>query len=388
MRPGDVLAERYELRERIGVGGMAEVFAGVDRRLDRPVALKVLHEELAAQEPMRKRFEAEARAAATLAHPNVVAVFDVGRWRDRPFIVTELLPGRTLADEIAQGPMPPDRVRQIALGVLDALAAAHQAGIIHRDVKPANILIDAAGAAKIADFGIAKAAGQAALTQTGALFGTPAYLAPEVLSGAPATVRSDVHSLGVVLYEALSGRRAFVGENQWAVMTAIQRHEFTPLAEVRPDVDPALCAVVERAMSADPADRFDGAEEMAVAMRSSAAESIPSGATVPTPATETSRVGPETLEDVQPGKAPAPLTPTPSGPAVVRTRRPVRTRTRPWIVAGLVILVLVAALAFLLPRLTDTPAAGPGRQAGGKDGGVLPSPLEKALDRLEEAVKP
>jgi serine/threonine protein kinase len=267
---GEVVADRYEVGEVLGRGGMAEVRAGVDRRLGRPVAIKFLLPEMAARADIRTRFEAEARAAASLSHPNAVAVFDTGEHAGAPYIVMERLPGETLADRIATGPaQDTDTVLTLAIEVLGALGAAHAAGLVHRDVKPANILIAADGRAKVADFGIAKSIQDTPsgdLTVTGQLLGTPAYLAPERLDGAPASPRADIWSLGVVLYELLAGTRPFVADTPLGTARAAAGGTHRPLAEIRPDVDPAVVAAVERAMDPDPSARFASAAEMGAAL--------------------------------------------------------------------------------------------------------------------------
>jgi hypothetical protein len=276
LRPaaGEVVADRYEVGERLGRGGMAEVRAGTDLRLRRPVAIKFLLPEMAARSDIRTRFEAEARAAASLSHPNAVAVFDTGEHAGAPYIVMERLPGGSLADGIGAGPARDvEAVRTLAIEVLGALGAAHAAGLVHRDVKPANILLAADGRAKVADFGIAKSVQDAPtgdLTATGQVFGTPAYMAPERLDGAPATPQADLWSLGVVLYEVLTGDRPFAGDTPLAMARAAAAGEHRPLAEARPDVDLALADAVERALQPDPSARFASAAEMAAALGSAA----------------------------------------------------------------------------------------------------------------------
>jgi hypothetical protein len=272
--PGATLGSRYQLGERLGKGGMAEVYDAIDLRLERPVAVKVLRPEMAARNDLRLRFLAEARSAAALVHPHAVAVYDTGEHAGLPYLVMERLPGETLADRLAMGPVDPTWLREQASGLLGALAAAHAAGIVHRDVKPANILLAADGTAKLADFGIAKSitpgggAGRdwTDLTATGQLMGTPAYLAPERVEGQPASPRSDLWGLGVVLYEALAGRRPFEGDSPLAVARAVVEGQHVPLADLRPDIDPRLIAVVEWAMARDPAERFASAQAMAAAL--------------------------------------------------------------------------------------------------------------------------
>ncbi|HET7721461.1 MAG TPA: serine/threonine-protein kinase, partial [Acidimicrobiales bacterium] len=264
------IAGRYRIEGPLGRGGMAEVRAGTDLRLQRPVAVKFLLPEMAAREDIRRRFEAEACAAASLTHPHAVAVYDTGEHDGLPYIVMERLPGETLADRIAAGPQDPAWVRQVAVEVLAALGAAHAAGLVHRDVKPGNILITADNHAKIADFGIAKSLeatdGSLDLTGTGQLLGTPAYLPPERLDGGPATAQSDLYSLGVVLYEALSGRCPFPGETPVATAMAIVAGDYPSLDEVRPGLDPALVTTISRAMATVPAQRFESAAAMAATL--------------------------------------------------------------------------------------------------------------------------
>src|SRR5687767_2510874 len=253
---GRVLGGRYRLGDRLGAGGMAEVHEGVDERLGRPVAVKLLRESLRRRPEIRRRFEHEARSAARLSHPNVVAVYDTGEEDGTPYLVMERLPGETLADRLANGPVDAGWLRRLAGDVLGALGAAHGAGVVHRDVKPGNILIGEDGCGKVADFGIAKTAEEATggdTTATGTLLGTPAYLAPERIDGRPATPSSDLYSLGVVLYEALAGRKPFDGDTPVAVAHNV-RH--APVPSLGDDVDPGLAAVVARAMRRDPTGRF------------------------------------------------------------------------------------------------------------------------------------
>ena len=258
--PDRLVAGRYRLGELLGRGGMAEVYAAHDERLQRSVAVKLLRPELAARDDVRLRFEVEARAAAGLAHPNVVGVYDTGEDEGLPFIVMERLPGETLADRIAAGPVDPAWLRERALEVLSALGAAHSAGIVHRDVKPGNILLASDGHAKMADFGIAKSIerlpDEVELTGTNLLVGTPAYVAPERMAGNPATPASDIYSLGVVLYEALAGGRPADG------------------VTLPTGSDPAMIAAIDRSLRPNPLDRFASAGEMAAALTPSPARTV------------------------------------------------------------------------------------------------------------------
>lgn len=260
------LAGRYELRGVLGRGGMAEVHDGWDTRLSRPVAIKLLYPSLAADEVTRRRFENEARAAAALNHPNIVAVHDSGEDNGTPYIVMERLPGPTLAEEIEAGPLSADRVRWVVADLLGALAAAHAAGILHRDIKPGNVLITASGSAKLADFGIAKT-GADAHTRVGMVFGTANYLSPQRITGRPASPADDLYALGVLGYEALTRQLPFERGNPVATMRAVLDEPLVPIGALRPDVDPVLVHVLERAMARDPAYRFADATEMLAALR-------------------------------------------------------------------------------------------------------------------------
>jgi serine/threonine protein kinase len=248
---------------------MAKVHRARDLRLQRPVALKLLRADLASDPVVRARFAGEARSAARLRHPHVVSIFDIGEESGVPFIVMELLPGETLADRIRTGPLAESTVLPLASQVLGALAAAHSAGILHRDLTPANILFDDRGEAKVADFGIAKSMeGGVAATPTSNrdLHGAASYIAPERAEGQPASPASDLWSLGAVLYEALTGAQPFPGDNPLDTPPATRESLKTPLSGLRPDLSPQLVAVVERALAPNPADRFVSAAAMAAAL--------------------------------------------------------------------------------------------------------------------------
>lgn len=262
-----MLAGRYEVRGLLGRGGMAEVYDGWDIRLSRAVAIKLLYPAFKADVDARHRFETEAQAAASLNHPNIVAVHDCGDHDGTPFIVMERLPGRTLDDEIAAGPMAQHRVRAMLDDVLGALATAHAAGVVHRDIKPGNVLVTDDGATmKVADFGIAKTAG-AALTATGQIVGTMAYMSRERVAGAPASVADDLYAVGVMAHEALSGRRPYPQENPASLIRAILDDAPPPIEAVRPDVDADLAAVINRATGADSGKpKFGSALEMRAAL--------------------------------------------------------------------------------------------------------------------------
>jgi len=245
----------------LGFGGMAEVRDGWDTRLGRPVAIKLLHPGLSSQAETRQRFKTEACAAAALNHPNIVRVYDLGEQDGTPFIVMERLPGNTLGDEIAFGPVPQSRVFNALRNVLAALAAAHGAGMLHRDIKPSNILLAQSGGVKVADFGIVKAPGSVHTT-TGQLVGTLSYLSADRVAGNPASVSDDLYAAGVVGYESLTGRKPFTEEEIAPLARAIMEDDPPRVADLCPEVDPQFAEVIERAMSRDPLQRFDSAEEM------------------------------------------------------------------------------------------------------------------------------
>ena len=336
---GPTLADRYELGELLGRGGMSEVRAGRDLRLGRDVAVKLLTSAGAEGARLRERFEAEARAVASLSHPNVVLVFDSGEHEGVPFLVMERLPGRTLADELATGPLAPVRAVRVAKDVLAALDAAHAAGIVHRDIKPSNVLLGPDGGVKVSDFGIAKTASAMTLTDDGTLLGTPGYLAPERLTGEAATRRSDLYSVGVLLYEALSGRQPFEGDSPAGLLRAIAEGRPVSLLERRPDLPPRLGRAVERAMEKEPSNRFASAAEMAAALD----DEVPDGG-----ATAVLAAPPDRTEglDAQP-----PL----------RSRRP---ETRQLVAGGVGLLVILAVVSTLVVSSGDRPdAASPAETA-------------------------
>ncbi len=265
MAPRAPLSDRYELRGVLGRGAWAEVHDAWDLKLNRPVAIKLLNPGVAARPENRQRFETEARAVATLSSRHIVVVHDIGDHDGLQFIVMERLPGVSLADHIARGPLHPAYVHAVLDDVLAALAVAHDAGILHRDVKPGNILFTAAGETKLADFGLAKTTG-VANTMTGQIVGTMAYLSPNRLTAKPATAADDLYAVGVVGYEALTGRRPFPQEELGAVAHAILHESPPPLAALRPDVPPSLATAIEMAMARDPAQQFHRADAMRAAL--------------------------------------------------------------------------------------------------------------------------
>ena len=265
--PAAPLAARYRLLERIAVGGMASVWRAKDEVLAREVAVKVLHEDLARDEGFLERFRQEAVAAARLSHPRIVRVYDTGTDGDVCFIVMEFFEGRDLGSILAAGPVEPSRAAWIVSCALEGLGHAHENGVIHRDVKPGNILVRDDGSVKVTDFGVAKAAlAGNDLTTTGKVLGTVRYLSPEQVRGEPVDARSDVYSAGLVLYEALTGRPAFEAETHMATATMRLTQDPLPPRAVRAGISRELERVTLRALARDPDARYASAEDMRLAL--------------------------------------------------------------------------------------------------------------------------
>jgi serine/threonine-protein kinase len=261
-----IVNDRYEIGKRIGRGGMAEIFQARDILLDRPVAMKVLFPEFATDPAFVERFRREAQAAANLNHPNIVAVYDWGKVNNTYYIAMEYVNGRTLADILKQsGTLTPMQVCDVMSEVASALISAHQNGVIHRDIKPGNILVSTTGQVKVADFGIARALGagvEQGLTQTGAVMGTATYFSPEQAQGASTDQRSDIYSLGVVMYEMLSGVPPFTGENAVAIAYKQVHERAMPLDQRLTSAPPEVAAIVAKCMEKSPDDRYSSAEEV------------------------------------------------------------------------------------------------------------------------------
>ena len=219
MKPGDLIQERYLLEERLGKGGMGEVWRAKDSRLNRVVGIKVMTPELTEEPEFLVRFLREAQSIARINHPNVVAVLDFGESHENPFLVMEYVPGSPLSQSTGQ-PMDPDRAKLVVAQAADAAGAAHAQGVVHRDIKPANILISDDNRVKLVDFGIASLENVDQITQTGTTIGSPHYISPEQATGEKASPRSDVYALGIVLFELLTGQRPFEGDNVAAVAMA------------------------------------------------------------------------------------------------------------------------------------------------------------------------
>jgi eukaryotic-like serine/threonine-protein kinase len=260
-----VLDDRYDVVRPLGSGGMGEVFLARDRVLGRDVALKVLRKQFAGDEEFAERFKREAMSAASLSHPNIVQVYDRGETEEgSSYIAMEYVPGGTLKERISgEGPLEAADAAALGAQVAEALGAAHERGMVHRDIKPQNVLLTATGRAKVADFGIARAGSSATISRTGSVMGTAGYMSPEQALGKPATPKSDLYSLGVVLYEALTGELPFTADNPIAVSMKHVNEPLRPPIELDPSIPDGMNALVTKLLAKDPEDRYADADELA-----------------------------------------------------------------------------------------------------------------------------
>ena len=317
---GRLLAGRYQLGERLAMGGMAEVWRATDCVLNRPVAVKMLHRHLANDVSLVERFRAEALAVAKLSHPGIVSVYDTVTDNGVTAIIMELVPGNNLRDELqARGVLPIPQAVRIAAAVADALSVAHAAGVVHRDVKPANILLCPDGRVLIADFGIAKVSATAALTVAGTMLGTAGYLSPEQVEGHPTDARADIYGLGAVLYEMLTGQLPFKGESDAALALARLHTDPSPPSRLRPGIPERLDRIVLISLARRPGDRYHSAAAMCDALlgQRTGQRPVPTGATpLPRSIPSAASAGaPRTgASGSHPRPAPARRPPAPTGP--------------------------------------------------------------------------
>ncbi len=367
LESGTIVDGRYAVERRVGAGGMAEVYMAEDLQLGRKVALKMLYGRFAEDEEFLERFRREASSAAGLQHQNVVSVYDRGEYQDTAYIAMEFVDGQTLKTVVTQeGPLPPERAIELTIQILRAARFAHKRGIIHRDFKPHNVIVDAEGRAKVTDFGIARA-GASDMTQTGSIMGTAQYLSPEQAQGLPVSAQSDLYSIGILLFELLTGRLPFEGDSAVAIALKQVAETPPPPSVLNPAVTPQLERVVLRALEKEPARRFDDADEFAAALEAAgrasgigvAATGVTSEAngaepvTAPAPATEV-------VQPARPVSESYAFPPQPLAAPVAPERR------RWWIplVAGLVVaaavvgaLLLVSGKQVTVPGVIGAPQA-------------------------------
>lgn len=355
--PGTLLADRYRLSSRIAAGGMAQVWQATDTVLEREVAVKILHPHLAADETFVARFRAEAVSAARLRHPNIVAIYDTCSGDGVEAIVMEMVRGQNLRMYLDQhGPLDPAEAVHIVAEVADALAASHRAGLVHRDIKPANVLIREDGQVMVTDFGIAKLRSESAdLTQTGMMIGSVRYLSPEQVEGREVDPRTDVYALGIVLYEALTGRVPFQADTDTATALARLHQQPARPRTLRPGIPRDLETVGLRALALDPSERFSSAVEFRAALLAAPTTDDPTMASV----------------------APTGIAPVPVAPAPRRAAPPptFAQSERRWLIPTLLIIVIATALGLagvlfgqteagrdLFQRARDAVSAGDGRE--------------------------
>ena len=371
---GRLISGRYRLIAPLGEGGMATIWRAVDEQLDREVAVKILRPQFSSDPGFAARFKQEARAAGGLSHPNIVSVYDYGTdgADGEQYIVMELVDGRDLSTILRdRGSLSMDDSVRIAIGVASALEVAHRKGIVHRDVKPGNILITDGGDVKVTDFGIARAVSEASMTVTGTTLGSVHYFSPEQARGDEVTGASDVYSLGIVLFEMLTGRRPFEADTAAAVaLKRLNEDPPTPTAIGRPQ--PAgLEAIVMRALAREPADRFPDAGAMAEALRTwrRNPDAVPAGVAAAAVVAATPAAGEPTVYVPPRVTTPADRAPVVPPPSRAQERRDDRQPWWMWLLALLGV-ILLGAIGFLGVQLLANPSR-------------LAEPIDRARDRPE-----
>jgi serine/threonine protein kinase len=362
---GDIVDGRYVLGESLGSGGMGEVYLAHDEVLDRDVALKVLRSRYAGDEEFAERFRREARSAASLSHPNIVQVYDRGEAEDgTSYIAMEYVPGGTLKEQIERrGPFGARETAAVGAQIADALGAAHERGVIHRDIKPQNVLVTASGDLKVTDFGIARSASAVTSSASGAIFGTAGYISPEQAMGEPVGPRSDLYSLGVILYEMLTGELPFTADNSIAVCMKHVTEPLRPPRLLNPGVPEGMDALVVKLLAKNPAGRYAGATELL-----------------------------DDLERVWDGLPPAlalEATTQPLGEAPHHALRRVSRRRRPTLplaVAAVAMLALIGT--FLFGLLQDGTGQGAPPRSQGVARELLDPPAKAAIGTTKTGVTP
>jgi serine/threonine-protein kinase len=392
---GTVIDGRYRVKHRIGSGGMADVYCALDEQLGRDVAVKLLHRRFAEDQEFVERFRREASSAAGLQHPNVVGVFDRGEWDGTSYIAMEHLDGRTLKQLITEeAPLDPIRAIDLVVQVLRAARFAHKRGIIHRDLKPHNAIVDPDGRVKVTDFGIARA-GASDMTQTGSIMGTAQYLSPEQAQGVPVDERSDLYSIGVVLYEMLTGRVPFEGDSAVSIALKQVAEAPTPPRSLNPDTPAELEAVILRALEKDPGRRYQDADEFITALDRVRGHLA---AGVHRPGEQTTAFAPLTTAAptalAAPAAAQAYATGTHSGvypPAPLPLDDEVQRERRRWPIVLLALLLLaataVAAYVVLKPEKLNVPNVV-GRPYQGAAASLRNAGFNVTIDRVRDATSP
>jgi hypothetical protein len=356
---GTLLNDRYRLEARIGTGGMSTVYRALDLTLERQVAIKLMNREIASDSDQLERFRREARAVAQLSHPHLVGVIDAGEDGGRPYIVLEYVEGETLKQLIRrEGQLPVSEAVAYAIEIARALGTAHAHHIVHRDVKPQNVLIDEEGSAKVTDFGIARSLHDDGLTADGRVLGTTDYVSPEQALGQAVTGQSDLYSLGVVLYEMLTGEVPFKGENQVAVAMKHVREELPDVQVRRPEVSASLAAIVDRATAKDVRDRYRSDEELIADLEDVLA-------------LEAARAGSAT------GEATTVLR---TLPRRTRRRLPLRVRRPGWLAVVAVLVVVALAGGVVLLRAHTHHGTGTTQGASGGAAAQIPLRADAAHD--------